>query len=181
MSYSLTDPDRVTRIEVTMPETGAGDAVRVVAWHRHAGESVTVDEPLCVVAIGGGNAEIDSPASGVMRTVVVAPGQEAAPGVTLALIDVAVAEPEVEPQVELPPPPEPEPEPEPDRVPIELVRDAPVEPADPVELSGFLSPAVRRFAREHDLDPLELAGSGRDGRVTLADVRGAHESSASKG
>lgn len=38
------------------------------------------------------------------------------------------------------------------------------------DASGFLSPAVRNLAREHGVDPAALAGRGRGGRVTRADV-----------
>ena len=34
----------------------------------------------------------------------------------------------------------------------------------------FLSPVVRRLAREHDIDPSVIEGTGRDGRVTRNDV-----------
>ena len=264
MNYSLTDPDRVTRVEVTMPVTGSEAGAQVLDWRRAPGEAVSVDEPLCVVSVNGVTAEIDSPASGVLRTVVVAPGQRATAGATLALIDVGVAEPEPEngstppatpepepepvgepepeleaepepeplpgpepeldpqpdrptvdpesvlaeaerllgareekagaevetaiepeaevepePEIELAPEPEPdpepEPEPEPDPVPIALTRDAPRAAPGPVEYDRFLSPAVRRLAAEHGLDPEAVEGTGRGGRVTLADMRNALE------
>ncbi len=44
---------------------------------------------------------------------------------------------------------------------------APARPAPPPER---LSPSVRRLLAEHALDPGAIAGSGRDGRVTAADV-----------
>jgi pyruvate/2-oxoglutarate dehydrogenase complex dihydrolipoamide acyltransferase (E2) component len=103
-------------------------------------------------------------------------------------------EPEPEPEPAPEPAPEPEPVPEPelepepeeldavpiavveaepagDPVPAALLRDAPVHPAEHLELRRFLSPAVRRFAREFELDPAKIEGTGRDGRVTLADLR----------
>ena len=36
--------------------------------------------------------------------------------------------------------------------------------------SRALSPSVRKLAAEHDLDPAQIAGSGRGGRVTREDV-----------
>ena len=35
---------------------------------------------------------------------------------------------------------------------------------------GPLSPAVRRLVQEHELDPARIAGTGKDGRITKADV-----------
>ena len=43
-----------------------------------------------------------------------------------------------------------------------------VDVAPPTELR--LSPAVRRAAAEHQIDPLSVRGTGRDGRVTKADI-----------
>src|SRR6185295_321671 len=36
--------------------------------------------------------------------------------------------------------------------------------------NGFLSPVVRRLLDDHGLDPDTVVGSGRDGRITRADV-----------
>jgi pyruvate dehydrogenase E2 component (dihydrolipoamide acetyltransferase) len=42
--------------------------------------------------------------------------------------------------------------------------------SDSTDLRGFLSPVVRRLVDEHDLDPSELIGTGRSGRLTRRDV-----------
>jgi pyruvate/2-oxoglutarate dehydrogenase complex dihydrolipoamide acyltransferase (E2) component len=160
MSYSRTEGDAVTSVAVTMPETGSEAVARMIAWHRGRGESVETHEPLCIVAWDGVTAEIESPASGVLEMLVVAPGQPIATGATLARIDVP-AERE----------PAPPPEPEPDPVPLGLVRDAPVAAPSPLDPSGFISPAVRRFSDEHGVDPAAIEGTGFGGRVTLDDVR----------
>ncbi len=55
-------------------------------------------------------------------------------------------------------------------VPERLLRDAPATLPPPAERAGFLSPAVRRVARERAIDPREIQGSGRDGRLTLRDL-----------
>jgi pyruvate dehydrogenase E2 component (dihydrolipoamide acetyltransferase) len=181
-----------------MPETGSGHGAAVVAWLKHPGERVEAEEPICLVAWDEFSAEVTSPAAGVLRMLAVAPGEGAATGASLAVIDVGVRSPI--PEVAEPPaaapepePIEPEPEPEPqiyqpelepiaslepepvaatEPVPEALVRDAPVGDPEPVELGGFLSPAVRRFAGEHGVDPALVAGTGRDGRVTLRDLAG---------
>ncbi|HSM19293.1 MAG TPA: 2-oxoglutarate dehydrogenase complex dihydrolipoyllysine-residue succinyltransferase, partial [Hyphomicrobiales bacterium] len=41
---------------------------------------------------------------------------------------------------------------------------------EPGRAAGRLSPAVRRLLEEHELDSAEIRGSGRDGRITKADV-----------
>ena len=55
-------------------------------------------------------------------------------------------------------------------MPDDLLREAPIAEPEPVDLGGFLSPAVRRFAREHGVDPEAVEGTGRGGRVTLRDI-----------
>lgn len=43
-------------------------------------------------------------------------------------------------------------------------------PAKAAVLEPAVSPSVRKLAAEHDLDPAQIAGSGRGGRVTKEDV-----------
>lgn len=131
-----------------MPETGSDTEPQVVAWLRHPGEWVESAEALLVVAWDGLMAHVEAPAAGVLKTICVGTGGAAATGGSLALIEVAAAEP--------------------NPAPIEV--SAPEPPPPRRNLRLFLSPAVRRIAAERDIDPYELEGSGRDGRVTLADV-----------
>ncbi len=54
-------------------------------------------------------------------------------------------------------------------LPVDTVPEASSEPVDTRERRRY-SPAVRRLAREHDIDPNSLSGSGMGGRVTREDV-----------
>jgi pyruvate dehydrogenase E2 component (dihydrolipoamide acetyltransferase) len=194
VSYSTTDGQRAGTIEVTMPETGSAGGAAVVAWLKQPGRRVEAGEPICLVAWDDVTAEVTSPATGVLRMLALAAGNRAATGTSLAVIDVGVRPPSVEPS------PISKPEIAPDEVPDELSAAAPVaeptpetefepepEPAPvpgtefepepepvpvPADLGSFLSPAVRRFSREHDVDPDSVEGTGRDGRVTLRDLTG---------
>ena len=53
--------------------------------------------------------------------------------------------------------------------PVDTVPEATREPVDTGERRRY-SPAVRRLAREHDIDPDNVSGSGMGGRVTREDV-----------
>jgi 2-oxoglutarate dehydrogenase E2 component (dihydrolipoamide succinyltransferase) len=53
-------------------------------------------------------------------------------------------------------------------------RERPPRPAR-VDGDAFLSPAVRRLASDHDLDPATITGTGEGGRVTRADLLDATE------
>ncbi len=162
MSYSSTDGQQAGTIEVTMPETGSADGAAVVAWLKQPGRRVEAGEPICLVAWDDVTAEVTSPATGVLRMLALAAGHRAATGTSLAVIDVGVqppsAEPSTIPALEI--------------LPDELPSAAPAAQPRPVDLGGFLSPAVRRFSHEHDIDPGSIEGTGRDGRVTLRDLTG---------
>src|SRR5689334_1141344 len=60
---------------VTMPVLGLTMEEGTVAeWLKAEGESVTRDEPLLMVEMDKGTIEVPSPASGVLRRIVVQPG-----------------------------------------------------------------------------------------------------------
>jgi pyruvate dehydrogenase E2 component (dihydrolipoamide acetyltransferase) len=172
----------------------AGDGLCLVAWDGNVAELESPESGVLrmlavevgrTVPAGTTLARIEAPTP-VLRPLSVepepqpAPTRDPEPAVDLEPVPEPEpeldSEPEPEPVVELEPDPEPElmPEPEAERaaaVPEALSRDAPVAPAAALELEGFLSPAVRRFVVAHEVDPGRIEGSGRGGRVTLADVR----------
>ena len=74
-------------VDVTMPATDAGSHVTVTAWLKHPGDAVEEHEALCVVDLGAGAAEVASPATGVLRMVTVAAGEQVLVGASLAVID----------------------------------------------------------------------------------------------
>jgi pyruvate/2-oxoglutarate dehydrogenase complex dihydrolipoamide acyltransferase (E2) component len=77
-------------VEVTMPETGSPEMARLSAWLKRPGETVQVEEAICLVAWAGSSAEVASPAAGVLRMVAVAAGDQLTIGGALAVIDVGV-------------------------------------------------------------------------------------------
>jgi 2-oxoglutarate dehydrogenase E2 component (dihydrolipoamide succinyltransferase) len=142
----------------------------LVAWHKKAGESVRRDENLVDLETDKVVLEVPAPADGVLQEIKVEDGATVTAGDVLAVLaegevaGAATAEPE---QAEEPAaagkPPEVE------EAPAESVRTA---------KAGKTSPAVRRLLEEHDLDATMVTGSGKDGRITKADVMGflkAHE------
>ena len=80
-------------IEVTMPPTGSETQVTVTGWIKHPGDRVAEHEPICLVDWGDDTAEVASPATGVMRMVTVAAGEQVTVGATLAVIDLGVGPP----------------------------------------------------------------------------------------
>jgi 2-oxoglutarate dehydrogenase E2 component (dihydrolipoamide succinyltransferase) len=145
----------------------------LVAWHKKAGDQVSRDENLVDLETDKVVLEVPAPANGVLQEIKVDDGATVTAGDVLAILaegeaaGAATAEPEQaeEPAAAAGKPPEVE------EAPAESVRAA---------KAGKTSPAVRRLLEEHDLDATMVAGSGKDGRITKADVMGflkAHETS----
>ncbi len=96
----------MARVEVPMPQMGESIAEGTVSkWLKKPGESVARDEPLLVISTDKVDAEIPSPAAGVLADTLVAEGQTVEVGATLGFIETeagAAAAPAA------PPPPAPE-------------------------------------------------------------------------
>jgi len=141
-------------IEIKVPPLpeSVSDAT-LVAWHKTAGESVSRDENLVDLETDKVVLEVPAPASGTIAKIVIENGATVEAGDVLAILeegDVAVSAPVAASE-------------EPAAV-TESV--AAKESQGPIKTS----PAVRRLLDEYDLDATMVSGSGKDGRITKADV-----------
>jgi 2-oxoglutarate dehydrogenase E2 component (dihydrolipoamide succinyltransferase) len=146
----------------------------IVRWYKQPGDGVAVDETLFDVSTDKVDAEVPSAVEGVLREIRVGDGEVAPVGTLLGLITTTADEPvafdEPEPEPGAGPGPgagraiEPPVAPRPDR------RRAPVRTASVAGEGAVLSPVVRSLLAEHGLDAAVVTGSGRDGRITRADV-----------
>jgi 2-oxoisovalerate dehydrogenase E2 component (dihydrolipoyl transacylase) len=146
---------------IKMPQLGESVTEGTVdKWLKHEGDFVKRDEPLVEVVTDKVNAEIPSPFEGKLVKIAVSEGETVRVGAVIAQIETAAAAPapaakELEAgtaHTEVPPEP------------------AAVAPAVDGGERARLSPAVRKLAGEHGLDPTSLRGSGMGGRVTRDDV-----------
>lgn len=135
-----------------LPESVA-DAT-LVAWHKKAGDSVSRDENLVDLETDKVVLEVPAPASGVIAEITVEEGVTVVAGDVLAILDeganVVAASPASATATET----------------AQLKVEAPA----PATKSLKTSPAVRRLLEEHDLDATMVIGTGKDGRITKADV-----------
>jgi 2-oxoglutarate dehydrogenase E2 component (dihydrolipoamide succinyltransferase) len=178
--------------DVIMPQMGESIAEGTVTkWLKNPGDRVERDEPLFEISTDKVDAEIPSPAAGVLREIRVAPGTTVAVNTVVAVI---ATEDEARSIVVSPAPPAPAPAPAPEPPPrpspppvdflIEGERPAPAPPpvpapepprsemtAEELRLSRS-SPVVRRIAAEHQVDIRTIAGTGIGGRVTKQDILG---------
>ncbi len=145
--------------DVIAPLNEEGTRATILRWCKAAGDSIRKDEPLLELETDKVTVEIPSPASGELCEILMHPDEEVLPGQVLARVRIgagtgagAGAETNAprgqSPAVESPP------------------ADAAVAAAG----RALLSPAVRKLLAEHALEPADIAGSGRGGRITAEDV-----------
>ena len=153
---------------VSMPQLGETVTEgTVLRWMKQVGDSIARDEAIVEISTDKVDTEVPSPVAGVVSEILVGEGETIEVGTAMVVIasaDEAVsaaapAEPEAPPEEE----PRPAPPPAPAATPTPAAPDRPGP-------RKFLSPVVRRLAREHDIDPSVIEGTGRDGRVTRNDV-----------
>lgn len=134
-------------VAVTMPPLEEGTESVIAAWLKKPGDTIRAHEPLVEVSTDKAIMEVPAPAAGVLLEIVKRPDERVAPGDLLARI-------------------RPEPAPAP-------LSQAPASrpPSRPItESTGQLSPAVRALIQQHRLDPGQIRGTGRGGRITHEDV-----------
>ncbi len=148
-------------IEIKVPPLpeSVSDAT-LVAWHKKVGENVSRDENLVDLETDKVVLEVPAPSSGTLEEIKIDDGATVTAGQVLAILAEGSAQD--------------------DSAAPEKVAEAPAEAeAEPASADGGgergaaahkLSPAVRRLLDEHDLDATIIAGSGKDGRITKADV-----------
>ena len=149
-------------IEVRVPQLpeSVADAT-LVAWRKQPGDTVERDENLVDLETDKVVLEVPAPTHGVLRELKVENGATVTSGQVLAILEEGAA---------VAPAPRKEsaaakPAPAPART------EAPrAEPKKDDAVSAKLSPSVRRLVEENQLDPAQIAGSGRDGRITKSDV-----------
>lgn len=127
----------------------------LVAWHKKVGDSVSRDENLVDLETDKVVLEVPAPSSGVLREITVQDGATVVAGDVLAILEEGAADAA---QAERP---------------AEKVRaSTPEVQVKPLHEGNVpkTSPAVRRLLDEHDLDETMVIGSGKNGRITKADV-----------
>ncbi len=144
-------------MDVLMPQLGETVLEGTVAtWYKAVGDAVEKGELLLDVETDKAATEIEAPAAGVISSIGVPEGETVDVGTVLAVIAV---EGEVIKEV---------------TVAAAVESKATPTPAKtgglPAKSGGKLSPAVRRLLKQHNLDIADIAGTGRDGRVTREDV-----------
>src|SRR5436189_4519520 len=164
-----------TAIDVVMPQMGVSVSEGTITkWLKQEGEHVESDEPLLEISTDKVDTEVPSPASGTLTKILVQEGETVDVGTKLAQLGGAGGG-DAEPEAPAPAAQEPATQ--------EAAREAdaasPAETPQPAQTSPvqqpsgngkFVSPVVARIASEHGVDPGQVVGTGRGGRVTKKDI-----------
>jgi len=158
-------------MDVLMPQLGETVAEGTLSiWHKNVGERVEANELLFEISTDKVEMEVPALAGGVIKEILVKEGETVEVGAILAILDdgtdgsVGPTAPEPAPSLEnnaqylthSPPAVSPS------------VAPTAVTPNhDP---KRRLSPVVRKLVAEHNLNPDNIDGSGRDGRIKKSDV-----------
>lgn len=146
-------------MEITVPQLGESVTEATVAkWFKSVGDAVAQDEPLVELETDKVTLEVPASEAGTLSEIVAAEGSEVEVGALLGIIGEGGAVTATPKAAETTPAPE---KPTPAAAP---------EPAAATEASDALSPAVRKLVDENNLDPAQIKGSGKDGRLTKGDV-----------
>ena len=169
-----------TATDVVMPQMGVSVSEGTVTkWLKQEGETIEADEPLLEISTDKVDTEVPSPASGVVTQILVQEGETVEVGTKLAQIggSAAGAQPEAAAPEEAAAPAAAEPPPAPVAVSEPAPAAAPQQPSQPQQPQeqsengkAFVSPVVARIASEHGVDPGQVQGTGRGGRVTKKDI-----------
>jgi 2-oxoglutarate dehydrogenase E2 component (dihydrolipoamide succinyltransferase) len=164
--------------DIKVPTLGESVTEATVGeWLKKPGDPVKQDEPVASLETDKVAVEVPSPVAGVMGEYKVQVGDTVEVGAVLATIADASGSADAQ-GVEKREAPQPEaekakPSPAPAPAPAQA-KEAPS--GDAVTMS----PAVRRAVLEHGVDPTQIKGSGKDGRLTKEDVVAAAQAKASE-
>jgi pyruvate/2-oxoglutarate dehydrogenase complex dihydrolipoamide acyltransferase (E2) component len=148
--------------EFKLPDLGEGLTEGEIArWLVAEGQELAEDDPLVEIATDKTTVEIPSPAAGTVTKILVPEGEVVAVGTVIVVIGGDGAEPSSAEQPRADPA-ETAPAPAPERASVYQT-----------QRRVQATPLVRRLAQELDVDLAQLSGSGPNGRIVEADVRGA--------
>src|SRR6266850_3812563 len=146
-------------IEIKVPQLSESVAeATLLAWHKKVGEAVKRDENLIDIETDKVVLELPAPADGVLSKIIKGDGGTVKAGEVIATLDTegkASAAAPAAVQAKAAP--------------------APAPAAKPAPVAAPAMPAARKLAEEKGIDTGSIAGSGRGGRVTKADVLGQAE------
>jgi 2-oxoglutarate dehydrogenase E2 component (dihydrolipoamide succinyltransferase) len=161
--------------EIRVPALGESVTEATIGkWFKHPGDAVAVDEPIVELETDKVTIEVPAPAAGVLAEIAAKDGDTVGVGALLGNISEGAQ------------PGAPLGRPDQKTVTTTPINAAEEEPRPRPATDGLghpsapmpVPPSVRKLATETGIDPATVAGSGRNGRVTKADMLAAIERAA---
>ena len=141
--------------EVKVPPLGESvNEATVARWTKQPGDAVVADEVLVELETDKVTLEVTAPGNGVLKSITQALGTTVSVGSILGV--VAVGEKATAKQNESPK--------------TASTSAATTIGVSPLKDTNSLSPAVRRLVAEAKVNPQEIVGTGKDNRLTKADI-----------
>ena len=156
-------------VEIKVPVLGESVVEATVSrWMKAKGEAVQADEPVVELETDKVTLEVPSPVAGVLDDIIAAEGSVVGVDALLGMVAEGAA-------AQTPAPastPAPAPSAPAQSAPT-VSAPAPAAPAAASAAALPLSPAVKKLVEENQLNPALITGTGKDGRLTKADVKAA--------
>ena len=146
--------------EIIVPTLGESVTEATVAkWFKAKGDVVAQDEPIVELETDKVTLEVNASAAGTLSEIAANEGDNVEVGALLGMIGDGASAPANKE----------EPAPEKENAAPKEEKKAKEAPAGDDD-SGKLSPSVRKLLDENELDPSQIIGTGKDGRLTKGDV-----------
>jgi 2-oxoglutarate dehydrogenase E2 component (dihydrolipoamide succinyltransferase) len=154
----------MAQIEVKVPQLSESVAeATLLSWHKKTGEAVTRDENMIDIETDKVVLELPAPVAGVIVQLIKGDGATVVAGETIAIIDTEASAQTSPLQVSAVPQPQ-------TAAPAAAASGA-ASPAG--SKAGVAMPAAAKILADNAISAAQVAGSGRDGRVTKGDALGA--------
>lgn len=150
-----------TSTDIDVPNVGESvSEVTVASWMKQIGDTVEKDEPLVELETDKAAQELVAPNTGVLTEILVAEGDIATIGQTIARMSVGAA----------------------GETTAAAAAPAPTKTLDAGEAAddAHAMPAAAKIIRENDLDAAKIVGTGKDGRILKADAQSALDAGTAK-
>lgn len=156
-------------IDIKVPEVGESiTEVTLAQWLKADGEYVEVDEPICEFESDKATLELPAEKAGILKHVA-AEGDDLEIGALIARIDTSASAPSQKEEVKI----EEQTKATPKSETSKTLEKAAVIKEDQKDdyASGHPSPAAAKILREKGIEPSDIEGTGRDGRITTEDAQ----------
>jgi 2-oxoglutarate dehydrogenase E2 component (dihydrolipoamide succinyltransferase) len=150
----------MAQIEVKVPQLSESVAeATLLSWHKKVGEAVSRDENLIDIETDKVVLELPSPNAGVITQIIKSDGATVVAGETIAIIDTEASAQTSPLQVTTAPVQQPA-----------AAAPAPAAEAAGGSKAGVAMPAAAKILADNAINAAQVAGTGRDGRVTKGDA-----------